>query len=557
MKAKTRKLTALFLSAAMALTMTACGNSAATENEVEEEVQQETAQPQEAADNVAPTAQEGRKTTADSDERYEKICIGLQSDPKDLAPENTSGDNSLLYVNWNYYEQLFDYRNNDYVPILAKGYTEVDDLHWQVEIYDYIYDSEGNHITADDVIFCYDNLVNSGKALKYDKYDHIEKVDDYTVEFVWTSPIDGIGDLEWPWCRTHIYSQKAYEEGNFHEKPIATGPYKVAEYTVGSRLVLEANDNYWQKDELRDPEHLANVQTIEYDIIAETSQHVIALSTGQIQYSEYVPTENLDEFRDGGQYADGNDVYTTQGSGLRVLMGNNDSGSPMSDVNLRKAVFYALDNEAIAAAAGTGLPAKAVGTSFFPDYCEAWESAEGNYMAVCDPELAKEYLEKSSYNGEVLKILGSSNEVDKNIMTMMQALLLNVGIETEIVAEDEALAQSDALDPTKWDMLITNAGGGCQSGEWNRFTNYNEFGNGFNMAYIHDDKLQDYLTLCNSLEGHTEENMTEMHQYYLDNAYYHALTSTAMNGVYSEDFATLVYRESEFLRAGACDYYLD
>ena len=77
------------------------------------------------------------------------------------------------------------------------------------------------------------------------------------------------------------------------------------------------------------------------------------------------------------------------------------------------------------------------------------------------------------------------------------------------------------------------------------------------MAYIHDEKLQEFLVLCNSLEGHTAEKMTEMHQYYLDNAYYHALSSTAMNGVYSEDFATLVYRESEFLRAGACDYYLD
>lgn len=510
-----------------------------------------------AEENAGPQLDESRKTTANSDERYDKIAIGLVSDPKDLAPENTGGDNSLLYVNYNFYETLFDYRDNEYVPILAKGYTEVDDLHWQVELYDYITDTDGNNITASDVVYSIYTLVDAGKALKYDKFESVEAIDDYTVEFTWTSPIDGIGDLEWPWCRTPIFSQKAYEEGNFHEAPVATGPYKVAEYTVGSKVVLEANDDYWQTDELRDPEHEANVQTIEYDIISETAQHVIALSTGQIQYSEYVPSENIADFQEGGQYADGNDVYITQGSGLRVLMGNNAENSPMSDVNLRKAVYYAINNEAVATVGGAVLPAKALGTSFFADYNPEWETAENNYMAIYDEQKAKEYLEQSSYNGETLRILGSSTEIDKNMMTMIQALLLNVGINTEIVAEDEALVQSDSLDPTKWDMLITNAGGGCQIGEWNRFTNYTEFGTDYNMAYIHDETLQDYLVTCTTLEGHTTENMNAMHDYILENGYYCALTTSAMNAVYSEDFASLVYRESEFLRAGACDYYLD
>lgn len=510
-----------------------------------------------AEENGAPQVDESRKSTANSDERYEKISIGLVSDPKDLAPENTGGDNSLLYVNYNFYETLFDYRDNDYVPILAKGYTEIDDLHWQVELYDYIYDTDGNNITASDVVFSIYTLVDAGKALKYDKFESVEAIDDYTVEFTWTSAIDGIGDLEWPWCRTPIFSQKAYEEGNFHEAPVATGPYKVTEYTVGSKVVLEANDDYWQTDELRDPEHEANVQTIEYDIISETAQHVIALSTGQIQYSEYVPAENIADFQEGGQYADGNDVFVTQGSGLRVLMGNNSEDSPLNDVNLRKAVYYGIDNNAIATVAGTVLAANALGTPFFADYNVDWETAENNYMSVYDPEKAKEYLDQSSYDGETLTLLCSSTEIDKNMMTMIQTLLLNIGINSEILAEDEALVQSDGLDSTKWDLLITNAGGGCQVGEWNRFTNYNEFGTDFNMAFIHDETLQDYLTTCSSLDGHTTENMDAMHDYILENGYYCALTTSAMNAVYSEDFANLVYRESEFLRAGACDYYLD
>lgn len=502
-------------------------------------------------------AEEGGKTASESGERYEKVAIGLISDPADLAMESYGGDSSQQHVFYNFYETLFDYRNDEYVPILAKGYTEVDDLHWDVELYDYIHDTEGNNITANDVVFSINTFIDSGAAMKYDKVESVEAVDDYTVRFTWTSPIDGIGDLEWPWCRTGIYSQAAYESGNFHEAPVATGPYKVTEFVVGSKVVLEANDDYWQTDELRDPEHMANVQTIEYDVISETAQHVIALSTGQIQYSEYVPAENLADFQEGGQYAEGNDVYVTQGSALHVLMGNNSEGNLMSDVNLRKAVYYALDNDAIAAATGSRLPAKAYGTSFFADYNEAWESAENNYMTVCDLEKSKEYLEQSGYNGETLKLLGTSDEVVKNMMTMIQALLLQAGINVEIVAEEGAMVQSDMLDSTKWDLMITECGGGNQVGEWNRAVNNTEFGTGFNMAFVKDDTLQDYLNTARSLEGHTEENMTALHDYVLENAYYYALVSSQINAVYDEHFANLVYRESEFLRAGACDYYLD
>ena len=385
----------------------------------------------------------------------------------------------------------------------------------------------------------------------------MKKIDDYTVEFTWTAPIDSVGALEWPWCRTCIFSQKAYENGNFQDAPVATGPYKVTDFVAGAHVKLEENEKYWQKDELRDPEHDANVKTVEYDIIAETSQHVIALSTGQIQYSEYVPGENLADFQEGGQYAKDCDVYITQGSALYVLMANNMEGKATADVNLRKAIFYALDNEAIAAATGTCIPAKAFGTPFFSDYNSEWESNPDNYMAVCDVEKAKEYLAQSNYSGETLKLLFSSDEVGKTIMTMMQALLLNVGIHVEIVAEEMGLMQTDMLDSDKWDLLINQIGGGFQAGEWNRPVNYDEFGTGYNMAFIHDETLQENLIQVKSVEGHTPENMTKMHEYMVENAYYHALCSPQMNAVYNDCFATLVYRESEFLRPGACDYYLD
>ena len=68
----------------------------------------------------APEVDTSRNSTATSDERYDKVTVALPSDPVDLGPTGY-GDNSALYTMMNYYENLFDFRDNTYVPILAKG----------------------------------------------------------------------------------------------------------------------------------------------------------------------------------------------------------------------------------------------------------------------------------------------------------------------------------------------------------------------------------------------------------------------------------------------------
>lgn len=526
--------------------------SASTEAAAESTAAAET----ESSSTEAPVLDESRKSTANSDELYDKVTIGLADDPMDLSP-GAFGANSYMIIMTNMYETVFDLVDNDYVPILAKDYEEVDDLHWDVHLYDNIYDSDGNHITADDIVFSIKLLQDSGHAVKYDYFESAEALDEYTVRYTWTKPIDSVGALEWPWCRTNIVSQKAYEEGNFTSNPVGTGPYVVKEYVSGSHITFERNENYWQSDDLRDPGHRATVQTIQYDIIAETSQHVIALSTDEIQYSQYVPGENIADFQAGGQYADGHEIYITQGSALEVLMGNNMEGKITADPNFRMAMWYALDNNAIATSVGTYLPSKAFGTAFFSDYEESWETAEGNYQAVMDVEKAKEYLAQTDYNGETLVLFGTSDEATKTALTMVQSLLLNVGINTEIKTEEGNLFENDLLDPENWDIAYKDCGGGSQVGEWNRFTSYNEFGTGYNMSFIKDDVLQETYETAAAIDTHDAEHMTAFVDYVQENAYFYAVCSPKINAVYSDDFAQLNYRENEFLRPGSCDYYLD
>ena len=487
--------------------------------------------------------------------RYPKITIGIAADPQDLSPKDVNGG-SHPYIFQNFYEYLFDMVDNDYVPVLAKGYTVIDDLHYQVQIYDYIYDSAGNHITADDVVFDTNWLIESGFAFKYDIFKEIKKIDDYTVEYTWTRPATRVGDLEFPWCRTVIFSQKAFESGNFATAPIATGPYVVKEYVSGSKVVLEANDKYWQTDKsLVNPNHTANVQEVEYDVIAEPAQHVIALESGAIDFSELVPVENLAEFKPGGQYADKYIVEQGFGSMVVIMTPNNSEGHPTADINFRMAAFYAIDNEAVATATnGVTVASKAFGTPHFSDYVKAWDDTP-NYINTYDPELAKQYLAKTNYAGEEVKLVVLGVEPFKTEATVIQSFLVNVGINAKLtVAEAGPTFPALFTDPTAFDLLVAPIGGGSQIGEWNRVMNNTEFGNGMACGFVKDDTLQQLFETASNVETHTPENMTACHDYLLEKGYEYAIGSPLLNFVYTNHITKLVLRENEFFLPGASSY---
>jgi ABC-type transport system substrate-binding protein len=498
----------------------------------------------------APIVDAARKTTANTDQRYPKIVVGINSDPHDLLPYNVNmGTKPQIYHN--FYEGLFDMEGAEYFPIMAKGYEVIDDLHYDVEIYDYIYDHAGNHITADDILFSYKVLIGSGYNFKWSVFGNVEKVNDYKVRYTWTKPITGVGDLEFPFCKTVIFSQKAYEEGNFATAPVGTGPYKVTRFVSGSTIVLEAVDKYWQTDKSKiTKRHEAQVQTIQYDIITESSQHIIALNSGTIDFSEMVPVENLAEFGNNDNFG----VYVAPSSGLYTLNINTTPGHPGNDINFRLAVFYAINNELGSRGTnGQVLPAKAFGTAFFPDYVKEWEDTP-SYINTYDPEKAKEYLAKTNYKGEALKLIGENNEVYKNLMTIIQSFLANVGIKVEIFA---TMKGNEIDDPTAWELCMNFLGGGMQIGEWNRALNYKEFVSQNAMGFIHDETLQQKYEYAQQIANFGPASMTDVHNYIISKAYEYAVATGQLSIVYRKKIADVYLREKQYFLPGACVYYLD
>ncbi len=493
---------------------------------------------------------------ADGNGRYDYVVFSTNNDPNDLSPWNLTA-NSKGPITLAIYDTLFNYIDGEYVPCVAKSYTEVDDLHWDVEIYDYVTDWNGNNITADDIVFDYQVYVDSGFATRFDAYESVEATDTYTLRFTWNTPITEVGALERIFCFVPVYSQAEYENGEFATQPVATGPYILDSYVADSKVILQCNEDYWQQDEsLSSSLRQRNVDTVEFDIISEPSQNVIALEAGTIDFSQYVNSEDLYHFEDGGDYSDQYGVENVSVTEGYFITCNNSDSSPLADENLRKAVFYAIDADAIVTAVGGGLGAcKALGCPYYPDYVADWENEE-TYFNTCDLDLAKEYLDASDYNGETLTLLGCNDSIYSTIMTVIQASLGQIGINVEIEALETAQVQSLSADQDAWDLYIVKFGGGLDINAINKMVNANEYDGEYALGFIVDDQLQSLYETAVTQATWDDEHMTELFEYVTDNAYAYTFAYTYVDVVYNKDI-TDIYMWDAYFFPTCFSYNLD
>ncbi len=206
--------------------------------------------------------------------------------------------------------------------------------------------------------------------------DSVSIVDEYTVRFV-LKKNPAMGDVEKILTEAPIVSKKAYEASadQFSTHPVTTAPYELVKYVPGSSLVFEKRDDYWQKDRSLGPKYnQANIEKIVMQVITEPAQHAIALETGSAHISGNINSADIENFRGGMK---GFRLFTFLDNLSQALIFNGSAGSPFADKDLRQAVGFALDTQAMCAAVapgGASSPLYTIGNSNFGGYLEKWES---------------------------------------------------------------------------------------------------------------------------------------------------------------------------------------
>lgn len=529
-----KRMNAIVVAIIMCFLVSACGSSA---DEVRD-----------ASSTVNTEVSEAEST---SDEKSWDVLNVAGSDPEDVSPFKTDkGTKSLI---WSVYESLYDLDPNtgELCPVLAdgsrgenNGYTIVDETTYEVYIHEGIYDHAGNHVTASDVAFTYMHNIEEGYKSYYSKLDEAVAQDDTTVVLKLSAPIENVSELLPYFVNIWVYTEAAYNASpsSLTSDACGTGRYQLTEFTSGANMVLEKWDDYWQKDEsLINGRHQAYVNKIVQHFMSEETQIVVGLETGTIDLCTKITTESCKDFLEGGKYYGQIAVSVLDDNKQLCIIPNCSPDSPMSDINLRMACFYAINNTYAAASLGSGsaVPSLSLGVRTGTiDYNPKWETYD-NYQTTYDVELAKEYLAKSDYKGETITILTNTdnNGAYKTVALCVSSFLEEIGVKNEIVAVDKTTAESMRKDPTTYDIEIGTAVSVASSEmEMYKFLfSTAATNNGMTQWFVDDARLQELFGTAYKLNTYNESTVDALYQYVMDNAYAYGLLQFNANVAYRTD----------------------
>lgn len=529
-----KKVLALLLCAAMtASVLTGCGG--ATEN-ADSTAGNEGGAAQEAAGTeeaepagesaVQETAQVAPSTTLS--EREVNIGYGTVIDSLTPFRANVANDSP-------YFVQLYETLgvldgNREMQPYAAKSWETSDGgFTYTIEIWDTISDSAGNKITAADIVWFIEEA--KARALKpiFAKVESVTQTGDYTLELKLTD--NKFGTIDTILMDVFVVSKAAFEASGdeFGSSAVSTSPYVCTEFTASASITFERRDDYWQDIENL-PECVRPLQKkVNYKLITEASQLGIALETGEIDMAINIATETGAQFVNNDNFV----VDLSDGrSGWQVFFSGADTSPAANDVKLRQAICYGIDAQGLIAGLCSGYATQMwdVASPFTVGFNENWKNE--NYYEY-DLEKAKSLLAESGYNGETLTILSTSSAMASRLAQLLQNYLVAMDIKCEVNSVDMALYTSIRLDGTQYDMVINTVGEYSLADNWSIRFDPAAYATG-DATSRHDYDLADLIYKAWTLEGFTEENINEVHEYLKENAIAYGLVNPQLFTVWSK-----------------------
>lgn len=540
-----KRLVSLALAACMAASMTAgCGTDAGTGSEIEGN-----------SASGAAVSESGEYTRAGE---AGEIVVGILADPENMAPWAGMSMGRIEILN-TLYEYLITRENGETKGVLAKNWEQVDDITYSVELYDYIHDTAGNPVTAEDVKFSFESALATKNYSKLEVIDSITVVNDYNLEFKFTKTL-AIGELENIFLECAIVSQASFEESGsdgMATQPVGTTAYKVEEYVPGSKLVLVDSGDYWQTDEsLVYTTSKHNASKITMSVITEASQHTVAMQTHAVDIANGVPDTDVPKFDEGGEFSDGNEVEVLLDNLTYDLLYNmSDDSMFASDKNLRLAIAYAIDREGLNVGAfnGNGTAVKDFANATYPDYITDWDSED--YYDY-DEDKAKELLAESDYNGENLRLMYTTSTTADMIAQMVQSYLGAIGVTVELVPYEQMSYIASQYDPDAYEIMLRTTGSTDYIvNQWKLCWYSPDFESttGGTANFVKDAKLDELMAACLDVKTYGPESIDAMHDYLVEACYGYGIVEGTINSVHSKYITKVALDDRNQILPGACE----
>lgn len=219
--------------------------------------------------------------------------------PKTFNPCNTKDATSSSMAGLLYDGLLTtDSRTGDVIPQLAKEY-KIDGNDYIITLRKGITWTDGKPITADDVVYTYNEIVFKGlgnpstmDAMMIDgELPKLTKLDDYSVKFTTSKPFAPfLRQLTYPIVPKHYFKPysdmgasafNAFLSPNTNPKSIVSnGAFKLKEYVAAQRVVFERNPNYYKLN--LNNEKLPYLDKLIYLIVGDTNNEILKFEAKEI-----------------------------------------------------------------------------------------------------------------------------------------------------------------------------------------------------------------------------------------------------------------------------------
>ncbi len=392
----------------------------------------------------------------------ETFTWATSSDPNTMDPHAAATAPVLGFLN-NIYEGLVRRAPDmSLEPALAESWEPMGTDGWRFHLRDGVTFHDGAVFDASDVLFSYRRASDDRSDVKsfFATIDRVENPDPLTIEFYTKKPDplfpSGIAnwlimDQDWTEGKGAAFpNREGQNASNFETN--GTGAFKLVDREPDVETVLEPYADWWGE-----PTH--NISKAVYKPLTSDATRVAALISGEVNMIEPVPLQNVPLLEmDQG-------INVVQGIESRVLffgfdhrsdalaLGNAGGVNPFKDPRVRKAIYKAIDAEAIVQNVMRS-NAQTAGLLIAPGV-QGYRESDDTRLAT-DPEAAMALLADAGFADGFDLTLRCPNDRyvnDEAICTAVVSMLAKVGLNVSLDSVPVSLYWTE-LREGKFDMYL-------------------------------------------------------------------------------------------------------
>lgn len=345
---------------------------------------------------------------------------------------------------------------------LAESWERDDEGNMVFTLRQGVMSSEGNELTADDVVWSLDRARELSPVVDFlmsDVADFVdegafEAVDEATVKVTVNNPT-ALDAAVFTWGQTHIYDSTAVEENAggddeeavtayLHEHIPTFGPWVLDRFEPGTEVAFTPHEDYW------DAESRGNVGELVLRNVSEATTRLQLVQTGEADLAGQLSFEQYESLQGG----DAAEVLPCVSPNRDMILLNTAEG-PFGDMEVRRAISMAIDRETLAQSVYRGF-AEPTTTGLsqvaydFPDPSNSFEF---------DPEQAQQLLADAGAENLQMQLRASPTRPgghSEAVAIQVQSMLQQVGVQTEIDLVAGAAEFSDAFFAGEYQAILYN-----------------------------------------------------------------------------------------------------